>query len=49
MYCQKTYSIDKKINFVEKEDNPQNVPECRPIKDFWAILKAKVYVDNHGP
>ena len=34
---------DKKINFVEKYDNPANVPKVRPIEDFWAILKQKVY------
>ena len=28
------YLRDKKINFVEKEDNPANLPECRPIETF---------------
>ena len=23
--------------------NPANVPKARPIEDFWANLKAKVY------
>ena len=40
------YFRDKKVNFVEKEDNPPNVAECRPIEDFWVILKAKVYEHN---
>lgn len=31
------------IDFVEKKVNPANVPEVRPIEDFWAILKRKVY------
>ena len=31
------YLREKKVNFVEKEDNPANVPECRPIEDFWSI------------
>lgn len=31
------------IEFVEKEDNPANVPEIRPIEDFWGILKSAVY------
>ena len=31
------------INFVEKEDNPANVPEARSIEDFWSILTGNVY------
>lgn len=31
------------INFVEKNDNPANLPEARPVEDFWAALKGKVY------
>ena len=27
-------------------DNPANLPEVRPIEDFWYILKAKVYENN---
>ena len=34
------------INFVKKVDNPPAVPECRPIEDFWGILKGKVYENN---
>lgn len=34
------------IDFVEKEDNPANMPECRPIEDFWSILKGHVYNGN---
>lgn len=34
------------INFVKKIDNPPAVPECRPIEDFWSILKGKVYESN---
>jgi DNA-directed RNA polymerase alpha subunit len=34
---------DKKIKFVEKCENPANVPEVRAIEDFWSILKSKVY------
>ncbi len=26
-----------------KFDNPANVPEARPIEDFWSILKGLVY------
>ena len=34
------------IHYVDKVDNPANLPEVRPIEDFWSILKAKVYEDN---
>lgn len=33
----------QKITFVEKQDNPANVPEIRPIEDFWSYLKSLVY------
>lgn len=34
------------IRYVQKEDNPPNVPEIRPIEDFWSILKGMVYKNN---
>ena len=34
------------IHYVDKVDNPANLPEVRPIEDFWSILKAKVYENN---
>lgn len=34
------------INFVPKVDNPPNLPQARPIEDFWALLSRKVY--NNG-
>jgi len=37
---------EKSINFVPKVKNPPNVPECRPIEDFWSILKGMVYKNN---
>lgn len=40
------FLIEKKVNFVSKEDNPANIPEARPIEQFWAILKAAVYKDG---
>ena len=39
------YFRDKKVNFVEKEDNPPHLPKCRPIEDFWAILKLKHWIN----
>lgn len=40
------YLDHRNINYVPKEDNPPNVPECRPIENFWSILKGKVYQKN---
>ena len=37
---------EKKLKLVAKKDNPANVPECRPIEDFWSILKGIVYEGN---
>ncbi len=30
-------------DFVEKDCNPPNVPQARPIKNFWGFLAHKVY------
>ena len=40
------YLREKNVKFVEKEDNPPNVPECRAIENFWSILKGDVYKNN---
>ena len=34
------------INYVPKVKNPPNVPEARPIEDFWGTLKRLVYEHN---
>ena len=34
------------IHHVDKVDNPASLPEVRPIKDFWSILRAKAYENN---
>ena len=34
------------IHYVDKVDNPANLPEVRPKEDFWSILKDKVYENN---
>jgi hypothetical protein len=31
------------ISYVQKGDNPPNLPQGRPIETFWAILSNKVY------
>jgi transposase len=36
-----------KIKYVSKEENPPNVPQIRPIENFWANLKRKVYSINY--
>jgi hypothetical protein len=37
---------DKSVNFVEKAENPPNMPEIRPIENCWGILKGLVYQNN---
>jgi transposase len=37
------YLQGEKVTFVPKSLNPANVPKVRPIEDFWAVLKQKVY------
>lgn len=46
-YARRTqdWLTENNINFVPREDNPPNVPQARPIEDFWALLSRKVY-DN---
>ena len=34
------------IPYVSKDDNPPNCPEVRPIEQYFAILKQKVYAKN---
>lgn len=38
-----------KIEYVPKDHNPPNVPQLRPIENFWANLKRKVYSNNYRP
>ena len=37
---------EQNIPFVPKDMNPANLPEARPIEDFWAILNREVYMDG---
>ena len=41
-----SYLDAKKLKYVKKLENPANVPEARPIEDFWADLKRQVYKAN---
>ena len=38
-----------KIPYVARENNPPNAPQLRPIEDFWAILKRRVYNNGYKP
>ncbi|CAF3917018.1 unnamed protein product [Rotaria magnacalcarata] len=42
-YANKTtrWFHEQNIKFVPKQDNPPNVPQARPIEDFWSILAGK--------
>lgn len=46
-YAKRTldWLTEQKVPFVPKKDNPPNVPQARPIENFWAALKRMVY-DN---
>ena len=37
------YLNDHNISFVSKPINPPNVPQARPIENFWSILADSVY------
>lgn len=35
--------MDENVNYVAKRLNPPNVPQARPIENFWGCLTQKVY------
>ena len=35
--------MDENVKLVSKEINPPNVPQARPIENFWGYLAHKVY------
>jgi hypothetical protein len=37
---------EHRIPFVLRNDNPPNLPQARPIDNFWALLSGRVY--NNG-
>jgi transposase len=43
-YAKKTreWMAAKGVQFVQKDSNPPNCPEVRPIEQFWAIMKQKL-------
>ena len=34
------------VNYVKKEDNPTEVPQCRPVEDFFGLPATRVYHRN---
>lgn len=36
------YLESKNLDFVERDENAPNLPQCRPIEKFWALVKHKV-------
>jgi hypothetical protein len=40
---------EHQIEYIPKEENPPNVPQLVPIRDFWANLKSKIYSNNYHP
>ncbi len=38
--------MKQNVNYVAKRFNPLNVPQARPIEDFWGWLTQKVYDDG---
>ena len=38
-YAKSVMNYLNENNFPRKNGNPVNVPECRPIENFWTILK----------
>ena len=47
-YSLKTTTVlnNKGINFVPKEDNPNEVPQCHPIEDFFGVMATYVFAQN---
>ena len=33
-------------NYISKEDNPTEVPQCRPVVDFFGLLSTRVFEGN---
>jgi hypothetical protein len=40
---------DTKIQFIEKKDNPPNVPQARPIENYWALCKQEYKKLKNAP
>ena len=42
-YSKETIAWMDNLCFVDKGSNPPNVPQARPIENFWGCLTQKVY------
>ena len=38
--------MNENLNYVSKERNTPNVPQARPIENFWGCIFQKVYEDG---
>lgn len=47
-YANKTLMFleSRNIPYVPKDRNPTNLPQCRPIEDFFGLLSSMVYKNN---
>jgi hypothetical protein len=45
----KEYLTEKKVNFVQKQENPPNVPQARGIEKFWAECKRLYHLRSKTP
>ena len=43
-----TSLTEAEVPTVTREMNPPNVPQLRPIEDFWGFLKQEVYTVEDG-
>ena len=39
-------SVSTSFRDAKKEDNPTEVPQCRPVEDFFGLLATRVYHRN---
>lgn len=49
-YATTTLNLLRKnnIEFVSKDKNPPNVPQCRPIERYWALIKNNLRKSNQA-
>ena len=40
------YLKEKMVEIAPREDNPPNLPECKPIENYWSILRGLVHEIN---
>jgi hypothetical protein len=47
-YARETIEVYNKLNvrYVPRNENPPSVPQLRPIEEFWAEIKRRVYANG---